>query len=155
MPEHESSSAATEPGQVGMARRWRLKMLAVVAAGGFAGTVARYQLGLWFPHPPAGWPVTTLTINVAGSFALGLLLSGLADGRNGWRHWLRGAAGTGFLGAFTTYSALAVDTDLLIRAGDFAMAAGYAAGSVVAGLMAAWAGAVAGPRLRPGGAGER
>ena len=45
-------------------------------------------------------------------------------------------AGAGFLGAFTTYSTLAVDTDLLLRDGYASVAVGYAVGTVVVGFLA-------------------
>ena len=44
--------------------------------------------------------------------------------------------GTGLCGALTTYSTLAVESDLLVRGGHAALAAAYAIGSVVAGLVA-------------------
>lgn len=77
---------------------------AAVAVGGFCGAALRVGLGMWFPDGP-GFPSTTLGINVAGTAALGALTSH-------WKlshrspEWLRTGIGTGFLGAFTTFSTL-------------------------------------------------
>jgi len=55
--------------------------------------------------------------------------------------------GTGALGSFTTYSALAVDTDLLLRDGYLLAAATYALGTVLAGLLATGVGIALAARL--------
>ncbi len=57
---------------------------------------------------------------------------------------LRLLLGTGFLGGYTTYSALAVETDTLLRGDHVALGLTYAVGSLVAGLVAAFAGVAAG-----------
>lgn len=105
-----------------------------VAAGGAAGCVARYGLTTVVPTPLG----STLLVNLVGAFALGLLLEGLA--RGGDRPLLRLGAGTGFLGAFTTYSTFAVEIDLLARDGAAVLAVGYAAVSLVGGVLAVFAG---------------
>ncbi|WP_016933034.1 fluoride efflux transporter FluC [Rhodococcus sp. R1101] len=111
---------------------------AAVAVGGLIGTAARYGLGTAFPAGNGAWPTTTFAINVVGALLLGILLESLV--RTGpdtsWRRVVRLGAGTGALGSFTTYSALAVDTDLLLRDGQFVAAATYALGTVPAGLVA-------------------
>ena len=67
------------------------------------------------PFEGAGWPWATFMINLAGAFILGALLEGLArsGGDTGWRQRVRLFAGTGFCGAFTTYSTLALEVSLL------------------------------------------
>jgi CrcB protein len=109
-----------------------------VAVGGAAGCLARHGLLTAVPTAPGGFPVGTLLVNLAGAFALGLLLEALA--RRGDRPLLRLGAGTGFLGAFTTYSTFAVEIDLLTRDGAAALALGYAAASLVGGVLAVAAG---------------
>ena len=128
-------------------------MLAVLA-GGLLGTPARYGLGQALPGRSGSWPVGTLVVNLVGAFLLGLLLEGLArrGDDTGRRRLLRLGLGTGFLGAFTTYSALAVETDLLVRDGRPGLAAAYALISVLAGLALAAAG-VAAAAARHGGRG--
>lgn len=108
--------------------------LLAVLAGGVLGTLARHGLSLALPERP--WPVGTLTANLVGALLLGALLEGLsrAGDDTGRRRLLRLALGTGVLGAFTTYSALAVEADLLLREGRPLLAAAYAGTTVVAGL---------------------
>ncbi|NDV09406.1 CrcB family protein [Rhodococcus sp. IEGM 248] len=128
----------------------RPSAIAAVAAGGLLGAPLRYQLGVWFTQASGGWPVTTFAINVAGAFLLGLLLEALTrlgpDTR--WRQRVRLCAGTGVLGSFTTYSTLAVDTDLLLRGHQWWAAGSYAVGTVLAGLVATIAGIAVGVRVR-------
>jgi CrcB protein len=126
--------------------RWR--SLGLVALGGTVGTGAREALALTFPAAPGTLPVTIAIINVVGSFVLGLLLESLLcrGPDEGRRRDLRLLVGTGVLGGFTTYSALAVDTGLLLD-GHAGVAVVYALGSVVAGALAAAAGIVLGASL--------
>ncbi|HEU4997298.1 MAG TPA: CrcB family protein [Lapillicoccus sp.] len=109
----------------------------LVFGGGVVGTMARFAVGELLP-PWGAWPAATFSVNVVGALVLGVLLEAL--GRRGpdlgFRQRLRLLIGTGFLGAFTTYSALAVETSLLVREGYAPVALGYAAGSVVVGLLA-------------------
>ena len=119
-----------------------LPMLAVVAAGAVPGTAARYALALHWPVRTGAWPWATFTVNLLGALALGFLLEALARrGPDvGRRRLARLGVGTGFLGAFTTYSAFATETDLLVHAAAPLLAVGYAVASVVGGLLAAVAG---------------
>lgn len=82
--------------------------------------------------------MTTFAINVMGAFLLGVLLEGLTrvGPDTGWRQRVRLGVGTGVLGSFTTYSTLAVDIDELLRGHRWWAAGSYAAGSVLAGLVA-------------------
>lgn len=114
----------------------RASLIVVVFVGGVAGTAARYGLALAWPTPSGGWPWATFLVNVTGAFALGALLEALARrGLDaGRRRVLRLGLGTGFLGAFTTYSSLATETDLLWRSSALGLGAAYGVISVVAGL---------------------
>ena len=124
----------------------RPRAIALVAAGGAAGTAARIGVGEALPVHPGQWPWATFAVNLAGAFLLGVLLEAIGRGAGGTR--LRLLLGTGFCGAFTTYSALAAETDGLLRAGRPGLAAGYALGSVAAGLLTAAAGVVLAARVR-------
>lgn len=117
-----------------------MKLLAMVVVGGAAGSLARYGMGEWL-NPGHDLPVGTLVANVTGSFVLGALLTVLAarGDDSGRRREARLLLGTGFLGGYTTYSALAVDTQRLLR-DDMALGLTYGLGSVVLGLVAAAAG---------------
>lgn len=124
------------------------RFLLLVAVGGAVGTGLREALSLTFP-PVSGIPVTTGVINVVGAFVLGLLLEFLS-GRGadaGRRRDLRLFAGTGVLGGFTTYSALATDTVLVGDAGRFVAAGSYAVGTLVLGLAASALGIALGRRI--------
>jgi fluoride exporter len=125
--------------------------IALVGIGGTFGTAARYLASEGIP----GWqgmPVATFVINVVGAFALGLLLERLvrAGSDVGIRHSVRLGVGTGFLGGFTTYSALAVDTEQLAAAGHPGVAVLYAALTVVVGAVATVLGILAAGRRRTG-----
>lgn len=114
-----------------------------------AGTLARFGLAEAIP-PHAGLPLGVFSVNLAGAFALGLLLDALArrGPDEGRRRALRLFLGTGFLGGFTTYSALAVDSALLLGSGRTAEGVTYLAGSVLLGLAAAAGGIMVGSRIR-------
>lgn len=117
----------------------RASAIAAVAIGGMIGAPTRYGLGVLFPQtPPGHWPVTTFAINFIGAFVLGGLLEALArlGPDSGWRQRVRLCIGTGVIGSFTTYSTLAVDTDLLLRGHHPWSAITYALGTVIAGMVA-------------------
>ncbi|WP_226022193.1 CrcB family protein [Halomicrobium salinisoli] len=115
----------------------RLRGLALVAAGGFAGATSRHAVAVAAPAPELG----TLAVNVAGSFALGLLLDA-ARRTDAVSQRTRLLLGTGFLSSFTTYSAFAVETAALAPRWAVAnVVANYALGFlavVMAGLVGRW-----------------
>lgn len=114
----------------------------MVGLGGAVGTVIRFGIESAVPPAANGWPTATFTINISGAFVLAVLLETLSLGGadEGWRRRIRLGLGTGVLGGYTTYSSFMVETALLGEAGQFLIAFGYAAASVVLGLMAALAG---------------
>ncbi len=87
----------------------------------------------------AGFPFGTMIVNVAGSFAMGLL-AGYFAARPGVGQHARLFLTTGILGGFTTFSAFSLDTALLIERNAYGLAAGYALGSVVASVSALFLG---------------
>ena len=108
--------------------------LLLVAVGGSAGACTRYGLGLLAPDGPGGLPLATLLTNLVGCLLLGLLV-----GRRPDDVVLRPLLGTGFLGGFTTMSALALEADrLLVDRPQVAL--GYLALSTVGGLLCVAAG---------------
>ncbi|WP_415976570.1 fluoride efflux transporter FluC [Rhodococcus sp. 077-4] len=123
--------------------------LATVFVGGVAGTAARYAIEAQLPHSASQWPTATFGINILGAFVLGLLLESLLRGGpdTGVRRRLRLLGGTGFCGAFTTYSTFAFETVEGFRGGFTGLAIAYAVVSVVVGIIAAWAGIVLGGRV--------
>jgi len=121
-------------------------VLGAVALGGFLGGEARYLLGLAFPAAHDAFPATTFVINISGSFILALLLVLILEV---WppTKYLRPLLATGFCGAYTTFSTWMVDTDKLISAGRYGIAAADVLGSLLAGLAATIAGLAAGRAL--------
>ena len=89
-----------------------------IALGGGLGALARYHVeGLIAPRQRSPFPMSTLVVNVTGSLALGLLV-GLATAGHVPMSW-QGWAGTGFLGAFTTFSTFTYETVRLIEDGSW------------------------------------
>ena len=84
-----------------------LRLVALVAAGGAIGAVARYALQQWLPSESLPWG--TMTANLVGSLLLGILLGAVAAGATVGDEVVL-LFGTGILGAFTTMSAFAVDS---------------------------------------------
>jgi len=109
----------------------QLQLIAAVAAGGALGAVGRHlvaaQVTAW---TGIGFPFGTLTVNVLGSFAMGLLVE---LGALAWSPSpeLRAFIAVGFLGAFTTFSTFSMETVLLYERGALALCALYVAVSVV------------------------
>ena len=86
-----------------------------------------------------GFPFGTLTVNVAGSLAMGLL-AGYFAYRTGINQHVRLFLTTGILGGFTTFSAFSLDTALLIERHNYAAAAAYVLGSVAVSIIAVFVG---------------
>jgi CrcB protein len=110
-------------------------VLGVIAVGGVLGALLRYQIGRWWPTPTDHFPSATLTINLTGCLAIGVLL-GVIGEMSSPPPLLRPFLGTGVLGGFTTFSTYAVDIQTLLRHGDAGIALAYlfatAAGAVAA-----------------------
>jgi len=117
-------------------------VIAVIALGGALGSLARWGLDRGLVAGPGGFPWATFAENVSGCLALGALMVLVqevwpADGR---AKLLRPFAGVGVLGGWTTFSTYALDTRGLLAGGHGGTATAYLVGSVLAGLLAVWAG---------------
>jgi fluoride exporter len=117
-----------------------------VALGGALGSVARYACSVlalrWLG---AGFPWGTLFVNVAGSFAIGVLAALVtADGRPALGPDARAFFVIGILGGFTTFSSFSLETLDLARSGAVGAAAANAFLSLVSCLVAVWLGFAAG-----------
>jgi CrcB protein len=116
-----------------------------VALGSALGGVARHGVARLWPMVPGAWPVATMSVNIAGSFAIGLLAAlfmARGSGDTARLFWM-----TGVLGGFTTYSAFALETVTLAAAGAAGRAAFYVAATVALCLVAAVAGRTLGLAL--------
>ena len=113
--------------------------LAAIFAGGFLGALARAGLAEALPHAPGQWPWATFAVNVAGAFLLGYFVTRLQE-RLPLSAYRRPFLGTGLCGALTTFSTMQLELLRMLDGGRIALAAGYAAASVVAGFVAVRAG---------------
>ena len=106
----------------------------LVAAGGAVGAVLRYLAGAGIARLGApAFPLATLSVNVAGSFAMGVLFVVLT--RSGQTH-LSPLLLTGLLGGFTTFSAFSLEAVTLLEEGRAAAALSYVALSVILSVAA-------------------
>jgi CrcB protein len=114
--------------------------LIAVFCGGLLGTLLRLMVDLALPHSsPGEISGSTVVVNILGSFALGVVVAHF------WLmpatpEWVKLSVGPGLLGSFTTFSAIALNVVGAVdetRPVDSVLALG---GSVICGLVAAWAG---------------
>lgn len=113
----------------------RRSLILAVFLGGCVGGLARYVV--------ASGPWSILAINLSGAFVLAFLLTARDLGPH-----VRAVLGSGFCGAFTTYSGVVVP---VARDGG---RVGFLAGSVLGGLAAAYVGVLAGRLARKATAGR-
>ncbi|WP_124726452.1 fluoride efflux transporter FluC [Staphylospora marina] len=109
--------------------------MAWMAAGGFLGAIARHVIQSHVSsRRTSKWPLGTLIVNVSGSFLLG---------------WIAASPifepmalflGTGFMGAFTTFSTLKLESVTLFRRGEGRTGLLYLGLTYLAGMGAAWLG---------------
>jgi CrcB protein len=109
--------------------------LAAIFAGGCAGSLARAGLAHAFPVDSGAWPWATLAVNLAGAFALGYFATRLQE-RLPPSAYRRPLLGTGFCGAFTTFSTVQVELLELLDAHRYGEAAGYLAMTLAIGYVA-------------------
>ncbi|MFN9849502.1 MAG: fluoride efflux transporter CrcB [Alphaproteobacteria bacterium] len=118
-----------------------MNTLVLVAAGGAAGAVARYLIGLQTLRMfGAAWPYGTLAVNVLGGFLMGALAGLLAIRGGPDQEKLRLLLGVGVLGGFTTFSAYSLEVVAMIGRRAWLQAATYSLGSVVLSVAALFAG---------------
>ncbi|MCL6593214.1 MAG: fluoride efflux transporter CrcB [Alicyclobacillus sp.] len=113
-----------------------MKRMISIALGGFIGGVFRWLLEASKP-PSDSFPLTTLLINLIGSFVLGML-SCMSD-ENEMHLWIRYGVGIGGIGAFTTFSTFDFETFSLMTS-NVTLAILYALGSLIGGSMSAYLG---------------
>jgi CrcB protein len=110
----------------------------LVGGGGIVGALLRYSLSKWIGERfLVSFPLATLVINVTGSFLLGWFTRTLGA----WFPNLQPDAmlllGTGFCGAFTTFSTFTYECTMLLREGRYRTAVTYVCLSILLGLPAA------------------
>jgi fluoride exporter len=111
----------------------------LVFLGGGVGSLARFAVGLAVPRSSAErFPLATLTVNLLGCFAIGLILAYL-KARNAPPAW-HFALVLGVLGGFTTFSSFGYETFDLIRRNQLGVAVSYVLLSNALGLLLVWLG---------------
>ena len=119
-----------------------------LAVGGAFGAVSRYLVQGWVQDLLGGrFPWGTFTVNITGSFLLGLLFA-LAMDRAILSPEVRVPLMVGFIGSYTTFSTLMLESWVLVEEGDIVHMLGNLAGSVLVGMVAVVAGLAVG-RLLP------
>ena len=115
-------------------------VLIAIGFAGALGALARYGVSLaalrWFGED---FPYGTLGVNLAGCFLLGVLAE-LTMEDAGLAPQTRAILGTGFLGAFTTFSTFGMDTYRAMQVGAWGVAASNVAINVVGGIVLVAAG---------------
>jgi len=121
-----------------------VKTSAGIAIAGAAGALSRYAVdGIVSRRMSGAFPWGTMVVNLSGAFLVGFLFTVLAE-RFLVAPWLRSTLLIGFLGAYTTFSTLSLETLRLMQDGARLLALANGAGTLVAGLIAVYAGVVLG-----------
>jgi CrcB protein len=105
-----------------------------IAAGGAAGTLARFGISAWMAPVQLRFPYATLLINVVGSFLIGWLSGEWSPVKD---LTLRAALTIGFCGGFTTFSTFSIETVRMLHVGEARRAATYIVASVLLSISAA------------------
>jgi fluoride exporter len=111
-----------------------------VAVFGALGAVSRYAVDRVVErHSESIFPWATFTVNITGCVLFGILTGALVD-RHDTPAWLRVGLVMGLVGGYTTFSTFAAEALDLTEERELAVAATYAAGSVLLGMLAAFGG---------------
>jgi fluoride exporter len=118
-------------------RRFDRQELAAIFAGGAIGAIARVWLSQHYVQSDTSWPWTIFAINISGSFALAYFATRLQE-RLPQSTYRRPLLGTGFCGAYTTFSTMQIEILKMVEADHYPLAIAYGVTSVTAGVMAIW-----------------
>lgn len=116
-----------------------LPVLVAIAVGGVIGALARYGLAEAFPHDPGQFAWSTFSANVSGCLLIGVLMTMISHVWTKSR-LVRPFLGVGVLGGYTTFSTYAVEIEEAVSAGAARTALLYLAGTLIAAMLAVWAG---------------
>jgi CrcB protein len=114
--------------------------LVFIGLGGFAGAITRYLVDGWATGLGRGsFPWGTLTVNISGSLVIGVLFALMVE-RSAFSADLRGPLLIGFIGSYTTFSTLALESWRLLEDGAWLLGVANLAGSLLLGVAAVVAG---------------
>ena len=117
-----------------------MKILMIIGAGGFLGSVARYLTSKYIQDNLAlTFPIGTLVVDIVGCLILGIIYGFMERGEL-FSQEMRVFLTIGFCGGFTTFSTFAFENASLLRDGNFIQSALYIALSVFAGIIALYIG---------------
>ena len=114
-----------------------LKQFLLVGLGGSIGSVLRYAGSLFYSDK--SFPFSTFLINIIGCFGIGIVMGLYIRNEtlsNNWKLFLA----TGLCGGFTTFSTFSFENLQLLQQGKISQCLLYILGSVIIGIVAAWAG---------------
>ncbi len=111
--------------------------LAAIFVGGGIGTLARAGLETLAAPDPGHWPWPTFIVNIVGALLLGYFVTRLLE-RLPTSSYRRPLLGTGLCGGLTTFSTMQVETIRMLEHRHYALAVGYTAASIAAGLFAVY-----------------
>lgn len=114
-----------------------IKNILLVGIGGGIGSMGRYLAGHFIKS--SGFPWATLTVNIAGSFIIGIIFAMAARDQHFSQNWRLFLAG-GICGGFTTFSAFSAENLLLLQQGKYMIVLSYILLSIISGIVAAWIG---------------
>jgi fluoride exporter len=120
--------------------------LLAIFVGGAIGTVARYLIEAYHPLARGAFPWPTLLINLSGSLVVGVLVP-ISEHVANRASLVRPLLIVGFLGGWTTYSTLAIESSLLAKDGDVGSSLAYLAATVFGGLALVVVGNALGRRI--------
>ncbi|MEQ8473674.1 MAG: fluoride efflux transporter CrcB [Marinoscillum sp.] len=109
-----------------------MKGILFVGFGGFIGSISRYLIGEFVIKNGSHLPLGTLTVNLAGSFLIGILAAWLLKSGHQQSYFL---LATGFCGGFTTFSTFSLESLKLLKDAQYSQYAIYLTISVLGGLI--------------------
>ena len=123
-----------------------MRTAVAIGVAGALGALAQYGVEGAIARRTTSFPWATFVVNVSGSFLLGLVVTLLGE-RVAVAPWVRSALAIGFLGAYTTFSTLSLESYRLLEARSYVLAGANLLGSVSTGLVALYGGVVLGRAL--------
>jgi fluoride exporter len=116
-----------------------MKEIAFIFIAGGLGSVLRFGFGKLFSYNTINFPMSTLAVNIIGSFIIGLILAYALKNENFNANY-KVILATGFCGGFTTFSALSNETFLMLKQNNISSALLYILLTIILGILATFIG---------------